>query len=536
VTVASGLDYEHDVGDPAGDPLLVSGGVAAGDFDRDGYTDLYVVRALAGPNLLFRNQAGSGFAEVGDSAGVAVDGEYGCGPTFADVDGDGWLDLLVGGVAGTTPRLFRNLGPQPPGGQVEFAEVTAASGIFSTLGTISAGFGDFDRDGDLDLFLSHWSIGPGDPIGAPHLWRNDGSGVFSPTDFSAGIAAVYQNRDWSFAPTFTDFDDDGWPDLLVSGDFGSSQVFKNRGDGTFAVATTAVISDENGMGSAVGDVDNDGDLDWFVSSIWDPDGHAEGNWGITGNRLYRNTGQWQGTDFGFEDATDEAGVRQGYWGWGSCFADFDNDGWLDLFHVNGFQAPPADEFFADPARLFVNDGDGTFTERAAELGVDDTGQGRGVVCFDYDRDGDLDLFLANNSGPPRLLRNDGLEDRRFLQLRLHGEGGNREAIGARVTVIAGGLTQTREIRAGSNYVSQNPAEAHFGLGAAAAVDEVRIRWPEGDETVLEDVAADQLLDVDRGGPILPPAVEIPALGSAGKLVLALLAAGAGWRSVQRRRS
>ncbi|MEE8523877.1 MAG: VCBS repeat-containing protein, partial [Thermoanaerobaculia bacterium] len=329
VTISAGLDYEHGLGGPAGEPLLVSGGVAAGDFNRDGWPDLYVVRGAEGPNLLFENQAGAGFEELGESAGVAIDGEYGCGPTFADVDGDGWLDLMLGGVAGTTPRLFKNLGPQPSDGKVKFSEITAASGIFSLLGTLSAAFGDFDRDGDLDLFLTHWSLGGGDPIGAPHLWRNDGSGAFGPVDFAAGIAAVYQNVDWSFTPTFTDIDDDGWPDLLVSGDFGTSQVFRNRGDGTFAVATTGVISDENGMGSAVGDVDNDGDLDWFVSSIWDPDGIADGNWGITGNRLYRNNGDWSGSNFGFEDATDGAGVRQGYWGWGSCFADFDNDGWLD---------------------------------------------------------------------------------------------------------------------------------------------------------------------------------------------------------------
>ncbi len=519
-TAAAGVAYEHGIDASAGGPLQISGGVAAGDVDRDGWIDLYVVRGNAGPNLLFQNQGGV-FQEIGAGAGVAVDGEVGCGPTFADFDGDGWLDLLIGGVAGTAPRLFRNLGPQPPTGTVQFAEITATAGVFSLRETISSAFADYDRDGDLDLFLSHWLIGGGDPIGAPHLWRNDGSGAFDPFDFGGGIASVYQEIDWSFTPTFTDFDDDGWPDLLVSGDFGTSQVFRNRHDGGFDVVTTGVISDENGMGSAVGDYDNDGDLDWFVSSIWDPDGVPEGNWGITGNRLYRNTGDWSGSAFGFEDATDDAGVRQGYWGWGSCFADFNNDGWLDLYHVNGFQALPAGEFFEDPARLFVNDGDGSFTERAAELGVDDTGQGRGIVCFDYDRDGDVDLFLANNSGPSRLLRNDGGNDRRYLQLRLRGDDGNSEAIGARVTVTAGGLTQIREIRAGSNYVSQNPAEAHFGLGDAAVADEVRIRWPDGEETVLEDVAADQLLGVERGS-VPPPTTEIPVLAPFGLVLLAML--------------
>lgn len=527
VSAAAGLDYQHGFDNQVGEPLLVSGGVAAGDFDGDGWTDLYVVRGDVGPNLLFRNVGATSpgslaFDEVGEAAGIAIGGNgdgYGCGPTFADLDGDGRLDLVLGGVGGATPpRLFRNLGPQSPGGLPRFEDITEPSGVFSLLDTMSAAFGDYDLDGDLDLFLSHWSLGGGNPILGPHLWRNDGTGSFGPVDFAAGIASVYQGIDWSFTPTFTDVDNDGLPDLLVAGDFGTSQVFRNLGDGTFAVLTGPVISDENGMGSAVGDIDNDGDLDWFVSSIWDPDGMANGNWGITGNRLYRNTGDWEseGT-LGFEDATDEAGVRYGYWGWGSCLADLDNDGDLDLFHTNGFPEFPADEFFEDPTRLFINDGTGSFSEQSADLGIDDIGQGRGVVCFDADNDGDIDLFVANNSGPPRLYRNDGGNDNSFLQIQLRGDGLNTEAVGARIEVTTGGVTQMREVRAGSNYVSQNPTRAHFGLGTAELVDSVRIRWPDGEETTLFNVAANQLLIVDQRA---PPATAIPTLSLVGVVLLA----------------
>ncbi len=522
----AGLVYQHGFDDEVGEPLLISGGVAAGDVDRDGWTDLYVVRGDVGPNQLWRSRGaaatgGVTFEEIGGVAGVAIDGGTSCGPTFADLDGDGWLDLLVGGVGGATqPRVFRNLGPQPPTGLVRFEEMTEFSGIFSFLDTFSAAFGDYDLDGDLDLFLTHWSFNGGDPIGGPHLWANDGSGSFGPVDFAAGIAPAYQAIDWSFTPIFTDVDGDGWPDLLVTGDFGTSQVFRNRGDGTFSIVTGPVISDENGMGAAVGDVDNDGDLDWFVSSIWDPDGQADGNWGVTGNRLYRNNGDWAGAGLGFEDGTDDAGVREGFWGWGSCFADFDNDGDLDLFHTNGFSAAPADEFFEDPSRLFVNDGTGSFNEHSADLGVDGTGQGRGVVCFDYDRDGDIDLFVANNSGPPRLYRNDGGNDAHFLQLRLLGDGVNTEAIGARVFVRTAELNQTREVRGGSNYVSQNPTLVHVGLGVAAVADEVRVIWPGGEETVLTNVVANQRLEVDQRDRVAPETIH--SLGAVGRLLMVAL--------------
>ncbi len=462
VSLPAGVSYAHGLSRPGHEPARMSGGVAAGDYDRDGWVDLYAVRGDVGANLLLRNRGDGTFLETAEAAGVAIGGSVGSGPTFADADGDGWLDLLVGGVEGTAIRLFRNRRDGT------FEETTARSRLSSTTDTYSAAFGDYDQDGDLDLALAHWFTGP-DRTG--QLWRNERDGVFLDVTSDAGLNTVVIN---GFTPNFADIDSDGWPDLLVAADYGTSHVLRNLGDGRFADVTSPVISDENGMGAAIGDYDNDGDLDWFVSSIFDTDGHAEGNWGVTGNRLYRNRG-----DGTFEDATDAAGVRHGFWGWGSCFADFNNDGHLDLFHVNGFFLPLGGEFTNDTARLFVANGDGSFSEGAADLGVADTGAGRGVVCFDYDRDGDVDIFIANNRDTSRLYRNDGGNRRSFLGVRLLGPPGNTEGIGARISLTAGGLTQMRELRAGSNFESQDPAEAHFGLGEAWVVEVIRVVWPDG---------------------------------------------------------
>jgi hypothetical protein len=270
------------------------------------------------------------------------------------------------------------------------------------------------------------------------------------------------------------------------------------------------------MGAAIGDFDNDGDLDWFVSSIWSATGVSAGGWGITGNRLYRNRG-----DGTFDDVTETAGVRHGYWGWGSVFADLNNDGMLDIFHVNGFPSDTADEYHADPARLFVSNGDGTFTQRAEELGVADTGQGRGVTCFDYDGDGDLDLFLTNMDAPGRLYRNDLPAGTKFLAVRLTGNAPNTQAIGARIFVTANGVTQMRELRAASNFVSQDPAGAWFGLGAASTASLVRVVFPDGTEQRLENVAANQTVVVGEGR---PPQVDVPTLGGVGLALLGVLIA------------
>lgn len=500
VSFVHGFDGEVDMHDVR----AMAGGVAVGDYDADGWLDLYVVSGSAGRNYLFRNRGDGTFADVTVSTRVDLPGVDSSGPVFADIDGDGWLDLFV--LANTVEgaevpiRLFRNLG------NGRFTNRTSATGIeFSGPTALSAAFSDIDRDGDLDLFITHWGSAADTPP-AGMLWRNDGDFEFTDITAAAGIAYRFHpempGADWMFTPNFADIDSDGWPDLLLANDFGTSQVFLNDGDGTFTETTAAVIDDENGMGAAVVDYDNDGDLDWFVTSVSDPFG-VQGDVptiGDSGNRLYRNQG-----DGTFVDATDEAGVRHGDWGWAAAFGDLNLDGHPDLYMVNGMgqieDGPEWAYFISDPARLWVSEGDGTFLERSVALGVADTGMGRGTVLFDFDRDGDLDIFNQNATQEPVFYRNDLDDGSHFLTLRLLDGGANREAVGARVRVTSGGTTQMRELHSGNGYVSANAIEAHFGLGTAETIDELEVQWPDGAVTTVADV------DVDRHVLLRHPGAE-----------------------------
>jgi len=510
VTNDTGISFVHGIdGGATTMPELFGGGVAAGDYDRDGDVDLYVVRGDLGANLLYRNDGGNRFVDVAAAAGVAetrpTGGAYRhSGPTFADIDGDGDLDLFIGGLEGDPNVLYSN------NGDGTFSDVTAGSGL-DTIGasnTISAAFGDYDLDGDLDLMLAHWGTsrplamngGRGD---TESLWRNDSDATgirFSSVSEAVGVApaviagvgglvdfgADSLDYDYSFTPTFARMDDDAYPDLLVVSDFGNSRQFMNNGGtgGGFVFADVTdptVIIDRNGMGSAVGDIDNDGDLDWFVTAIF---GAGE----TVGNRLYVNDGQGV-----LEDLTVNAGVADGGWGWAACFADFDLDGNLDIFHTNGWNNPNAvDDFENDRSRLFISQGNGTFVEDSLALGMTDTQQGRGVVCADFDNDGDIDIFMTNrglaNSGA--FWENTGADNgNRSLTVKLVGAAPNTEAANARIYVTTGGITQMREVLIGNNFTSQNPTEQIFGLGSAAAADEVRIEWPDGGMETYSNVPA-----------------------------------------------
>jgi len=477
VTASSGISHTHGfVGGLTNPDRSFASGVAVGDYDRDGDIDLFAVRGTIGPDVLYRNNGNGTFTNVAAAAGVATT-HFGCGPIFADYDGDGWLDLLIGSIESDPPLLFRNLG------NGTFQDVTAASGIDYDRSTFSTSFADYDRDGDIDLFMTH----RGSPqFEGRHLWRNNGDGTFTDADAAAGFGEFGDGLfEYTFTANWADIDGDHWPDLLVTSDLGTSEIYRNDGDGTFTETTTAVITDEAGMGAAVGDYDNDGDIDWFVSSVMDS------SIGYTGNRLYQNSGG--GT---FTCHTLAGGVGSGFWGWGASFQDFNNDGFVDLYHVNGWAAP----FDLDPARMFVSNGDGTFSQRAEELGVSFLGQGRGIAIFDFDNDGDLDIFIAQNSAAPLLARNDGGNALNHLSVKLVGAGLNTEAIGARVCVTAGGQTQMREIRCGSNYVSQDPTNAHFGIGTATSVQELRIEWPNGQVDILNGIPANNSVVVSQSGP------------------------------------
>ncbi|MFM8410853.1 MAG: CRTAC1 family protein, partial [Alphaproteobacteria bacterium] len=468
---------------------IFSGGVAAGDYDHDGFVDLYVTRGQAGFPCLYRNLGNGSFEDATSGAGLAGATGLWSSATFADVDGDGWLDVVLLGILDVPPRLYLNRRDGT------FA-LASGTGLSLPGNSFSASFGDVDQDGDLDMFAGRWGTYWGDldrlTEKTGHLWLNDGSGNFTDASGPAGLSSFTTLQGevvfdwWTFTGNFADVDRDGFPDLLVTGDFGNSKILHNRGDGTFEpVVANGVPDDENGMGGAVGDVDGDGDLDWFVSAIFDPAG-PQPDWGGSGNRLYLNDGTGH-----FSDATTAAGVREGGWGWGSTFADFDGDGDLDLAHVNGYSSYWGPTFAADPTRIFLSNGDGTFVESAAALGAAVIDDDRGIVAFDYDRDGDVDLFLSPNQGGARLLRNDG-PSRPTITAKLRGRGANTEAIGARLELETAAGTQVRELRAGGNFASQDPAEAVFGFGDAST-GTLRVAWPNGTSTTLDGAKAGRIV-------------------------------------------
>jgi hypothetical protein len=480
--------------------LKESGGVASGDYDNDGYTDLYIITGDKYPNVLLRNDGASGFSDVTDAAGVGLDGQNSTGPVFADFDGDGWQDLVIGGIGGSGMRLFRN---EADG---SFEEVTASSGIQIQdveQNDFSTAFGDPDGDGDLDMYVAHW----GAETYVDHLWVNSGTGQFKAADAYADLKKTYSEADWGFTPVFSDIDSDGRQDLLIASDYGTSHVLINQGNLRFENRTTPEIDVRNGMGSAVADFDNDGDMDWFITSIWYGADYPDA--ASAGNRMYFNDGNGI-----FEDGTEQAGVKEGDWGWSACAADFNNDGWQDLFHVNGmdWQGQSAG-FDKDPSRLFINKGDGSFEEKSIPLGINDRQQGRGVVCFDFDLDGDIDIFTANFLGETRLYRNDLEENPGYLQIALQGEINNPSAVGARILVTIGNSRQLREITVGSNYQSQNPLRQHFGLGGAGLIDELRVDWPHGGVTIMKDIKPNQSLTLDAADASPPPFTLQPGMTS-----------------------
>lgn len=515
--------------------FMTVGGAAAGDCDDDGDTDLFITygntggpNGGGGPNRLYINQLveqgnGLSFEDRAVQAGVAntrPDGRNNdrhSGPAFADMDGDGDLDLFIGGIYGDPSKIYENLG------NCLFTDVTAHSPDIEQMvatHTMSAAFGDYDLDGDLDMFLTHWGT-LDDLYGAPptrqtdHLWRNDsdGSGIrYVNVSDETGISAItrltrrsdfhgqVQIGDFTFTANFARFDDDLWPDIAIAGDFGTTQLALNNGDRTFRNLDNPVLSHTQfGMGSALGDVDNDGDLDWFVTSILGP-GDESVKLKPWGNRFYSNDG---GPSLIVDDAT-RLGVADGSFGWAACFLDIDNDGDLDIYHTNGYPVSfltPDDTYHSDASRAFVLNAAGTYTDEAAALGLATRTSGRGVVCADFDHDGDTDLLELTEApgNSARLWENrTAAAGRHFLRVQLEGLPPNTQAAGARIFARVGDTEQMREVMIGSNYTSQNPRVQVFGLDSSTIIDELRVEWPA----------------IDAGaGPVQPPVTRLTAVAA-----------------------
>lgn len=458
----------------------MTGGVAAGDFDGDGLVDLFFTRVDA-PDVLYRN-TGSGFVDVSATAGFTQTLPTN-GVASGDIDNDGDLDLYLSASSHERFYLYMN------DGAGHFTEQAAARGAAvnvtgaTTWRGMGVAFGDYDADGYLDLMTSDHSR-PTSNNGS-RLLRNLGAvnpGHFEDVTqatglavFRTALAVTNPPNAYRFQPQFSDLDQDGRLDIVISADSRTSQLFWNNGDGTFTDGTVAagVGTDKTGMGTTLGDYDRDGDLDWFVTAIYDTT-FAGAN---PGNRLYRNNGNRT-----FTDVTTAAGVRNTgpglSWGWGTTFFDYDNDADLDLIATDGFPAG----YSGDRTTLWSNNANATFTDVSVASGIVDTGQGRGLVHLDYDRDGDLDVVIANYGATPIVYRNNSVGDSHWLRVVMEGTVSNRDGIGAFITAIPdseqSSQRQVQEIGSGGSYLSQSEMAAYFGLGPLTdPLDLVEVYWP-----------------------------------------------------------
>jgi len=472
VAAEAGLNVTH-----SGGPLQYIAGGAVGDFNNDGWQDIFMLMGPNAPDALFINNGDGTFSDRAAAWGVAAV-QRGVGACVGDYNRDGWLDIYVTshGIDSREPghhRLYRN------NGDGTFSDVAAEAGVQFTSPTLvdgyGAAFGDYDLDGDLDLAVAAWSTGTN------VLFRNSGDGSFADVTTTAILADM--TRVYGFSPRFVDMDGDRYPELLWVSDFFTSRYLVNNRDGTFRNATreAGVGLESNGMGATVGDFNNDGRFDYYVTSI-DV---------VSGNVLYINQGGHRYTEIG-----RDAGVSWAGFAWGTFAGDLDHDGLTDLVVTNGVRSGP---WMFDATRVYHNDGNLRFTDIAAAVGVTHTGQGRGLANFDYDNDGDQDFVIFSFAEPLELYRNE-LSGSGTNWLRVFLDTSQRpdlapNGFGARVSVTAAGQSRHRVIDGGCNYLSQSELSAHFGLGAAEQVEELRVAWPNGKQTVLRHLPANQALTV-----------------------------------------
>jgi hypothetical protein len=479
-TTTAGLDHTAVLESDMNGIHMFNGG-AVGDFNRDGWPDFFLLGGGGTTaDALYINNGDGTFTDRAAEWGVAAL-HRGRGATVGDFNDDGWPDLYVTSSGdlnfGDRPGqhlLYRN------DGDGSFTDIALAAGVNEASPTNSTGtsatFGDYDLDGDLDLFVCTWEGYNGN-----RLFRNNGDETFTDVTGTSGIDYLF----WGFSPRFVDMNGDRHPELIIAADFVTSRYFVNDQDGTFTKSTTAGTGlDDNGMGSAIADFNHDGLPDWYVTSIY-RDGTSQ-----NGNYLYVNQGNDQYTAL-----PESAGAKNGGWGWGVEAIDFDHDGWTDIVETNGWVEP---EFVGETSYLFRNNGDMSFTEVQSGSGFDHTGQGRSLMALDYDRDGDMDVLVTAFEGPVRLFRNDvSGPSTNWIQVRLDtsGEPGLApEGRGSRVIATTGGVSQYDWMDGGATYLGLSQRVSHFGLGSATTVD-ITVEWADGTDTVLFGVAANQSITV-----------------------------------------
>jgi hypothetical protein len=515
-TTSAGIEFTHFKGNNGisinreefGPGLCVS------DFDGDGWQDIYFVngrdlynRGIAARHALYRNNGNGTFTDVTDKAAVPGTG-YGLGCVWGDYDNDGFPDLFVTQYGRNV--LYHN------NGNGTFTDVTDKAGVAGTeSGAFHSGatFFDYDRDGRLDLYVGSYvalgdkrycnlggvlsSCAPSVYRGSPDaLYHNNGNGTF--TNVTAG-AKIYQPEGKNLSVGAADYDNDGWPDLFVANDGLDAYLYHNERNGTFkeigvvsGMALTAQGRVMAAMCISLGDYDNDGWLDLYISDFQRSSDH-----------LWHN----EGSGF-FAEVSDQAGITRpthDVLSFGGGFFDYDNDGWLDIFIANGHVYPEVEQaspeiHYKQTNMLFHNEGNGRFVEttKLAGSGFQTPYVGRGVAFADFDNDGFMDVVVANNGDPPLLLHNSGGNDNHFLNFKLVGTKSNRDAMGSRIRVVAGGLSQIREISGGGSYLSQSDLRANVGLGKASRADSVEVTWPSGQRQLFRNIEADRFYLIEEG--------------------------------------
>jgi hypothetical protein len=507
----------------------MSGGVVIIDYDRDGWPDIYftnsptVDMALKGEKAwgaLYHNNHDGTFTDVTAKAGIGTPC-FAMGGAVGDYNNDGWPDLYVTCLGGNV--LYRN------NGDGTFTDVTRQAGVADGRWSTGAAFADYDGDGFVDLMVTNYvdfklndlpgfgksptckyrgidvQCGPRGLKGAgDSLFHNNGDGTF--TDVSKAAGVDDPNGYYGLGVVWSDFNNTGRPDIYVANDSTPNYMYRNDGNGKFTEigleSGTAVSEDgseQGSMGVAIADYNHTGRFSIYVTNFADEF-----------NTLYENQGKWD-----FRDISYSAGVALPslpWVKWGDAFIDLDNDGWADLVSVNGQVYPQVDALpsgarYRQPMNLFMNEKNGTFCDAGQQGGpaITEPRVSRGLAAADLDNDGNVDLVVGNLDGAPTVLHNPGILGTHWVSFELAGTKSNRLALGARITLTAGGMTQTDEVRSGGSYLSQNDLRVHFGLGQARKIDSVEIRWPSGKIDKLSDLAPDQFYSVLEGSGLVDAA-------------------------------
>lgn len=528
ITAKAGITFQH-VSDPSKKYIVesMSGGLILFDYDRDGWLDIYftnapsVEMALKGqksPGALYHNNHDGTFTDVTSKAGIGTPC-FAMGGAVGDYDNDGWPDLLVTCFGGNV--LYHN------NGDGTFTDVTAKAGVGDGRWSTGAAFGDYDGDGFVDLMVVNYvdfhlndlpgfgkspnckyrgidvQCGPRGLKGAGDvLFHNNGNGTFTDVSKSAGVSDP--NGYYGMQVVWADFNNVGRPDAYVTNDSTPKFLYKNEGNGKFSEVglESGTAVDEDGseqasMGIAIGDYLHNGRPSLFITNFSDEY-----------DLLFRNDGNWNFTDVSYKAGVAVPSLP--YVKWGTAFADLDNDGWLDVIAATGHVYPQVDALpsgarYREPKLLQMNQKDGTFCDASKQAGpaLLEPRASRGLVIGDLFNDGNIDVVINDIDGAPMLLRNHGIPGNHWVSFELAGTKSNRLAIGARLKLVAGGMTQTEQIHSGASYLSQHDMRVHFGVGKATKIDSLEIIWPSGKVETLKDLEADKFYSVLEGEGIVP---------------------------------